>query len=200
MGRLIMYNRCALMPFRSITGRNYPPSSEFIFGPSTWLRSLIKPEPGRAIAYVDWSSAEFGIAAALSGDERMKAAYETGDIYMAFAIEAGAAPKGATKVTHQEIRDLYKVVVLATQYGQTAVGLSKAIGKPVWEAQGLLDLHRRVYGQYWEWSEWRSQSAVFDRKIDTVFKWPLHVHARTKPNTISNFPMQANGSEMLRWA
>ena len=45
-----MYNRCALMPFRSITGRNYPPSSEFIFGPSTWLRSLIKPEPGRAIA------------------------------------------------------------------------------------------------------------------------------------------------------
>lgn len=194
------YNRCALMPFRSITGRNYPPSSKFIFGPSTWLRSLIKPEPGQAVAYVDWSSAEFGIAAALSGDVRMKAAYESGDIYMAFAIEAGAAPKGATKATHPELRDLYKVVVLATQYGQTAVGLSKAIGRPVWQAQELLDLHRRVYARYWEWSEWRSQLAVFDRKIDTVFRWPMHVTGRTKPNTISNFPMQANGSEMLRWA
>ena len=130
----------------------------------------------------------------------MKAAYESGDIYMAFAIEAGAAPQGATKASHPEIRDLYKIVVLATQYGQSAVGLSKALGIPVWQAQELLNLHRRVYARYWEWSEWRSQLAIFDRKIDTVFLWPLHVTGRTKPRTISNFPMQANGSEMLRWA
>lgn len=193
-------NRCSLMPFRSVTGRNYPPSSKFIFGPSTWLRSLIKPEPGRAIAYVDWSSAEFGIAAALSGDLRMKAAYASGDIYMAFAIEAGAAPKGAKKATHREIRDVFKIVVLATQYGQTAVGLAKKLGRPTWKAQELLDLHRRVYDTYWQWSEWMSQSAVFGRKTETVFRWPLHVTSRTKPNTVSNFPMQANGSEMLRWA
>src|ERR1035437_10361274 len=104
--------RCALKPYRAKTGRNCPPASEFIFGPSTWLRSLIKPEPGRAIAYVDCSSAEFGIAAALSGDVRMKAAYESGDIYAAFAIEAGAAPKGATQATHPEVRALYKELCL----------------------------------------------------------------------------------------
>jgi DNA polymerase-1 len=98
-------NRCSLMAFRSKTGRNYPPSSKFIFGPSTWLRSLIKPEPGRAIAYIDWISAEFGIAAALSGDARMKSAYESGDVYMSFAIDAGAAPKGATKHSHAETRN-----------------------------------------------------------------------------------------------
>jgi DNA polymerase-1 len=193
-------NRCSLMPFRSVTGRNYPPSSKFIFGPSTWIRSLIKPEPGRAIAYIDWASAEFGIAAALSGDMRMKAAYESGDIYMFFAIEAGAAPKGATKATHREIRDLYKTVVLAVQYGQTAVGLAKKLGEPIWRAQELLNFHRRLYSRYWEWSEWMSQSAIFGRKIETVFCWPMFVTSRTKPNTISNYPMQANGSEMLRWA
>jgi DNA polymerase I len=193
-------NRCALMPFRSVTARNYPPSSKFIFGPSTWLRSLIKPEPGRAIAYIDWSSAEFGIAAALSGDARMKAAYDSGDIYIAFAIEVGAAPKGATKATHREIRDLYKIVMLAVQFGQTAVGLAKKLGLSVWRAQELLDLHRRVYSRYWQWSEWMSQSATFGREIETVFRWPMHVTNRTKPNTVSNFPMQANGSEMLRWA
>jgi DNA polymerase-1 len=193
-------NRCSLMPFRSVTGRNYPPAAKFVFGPSTWLRSLIKPEPGRALAYIDWSSAEFGIAAALSNDIRMQAAYNTGDIYMAFAIEAGAAPKGATKSTHRDVRDLYKIVVLATQYGQTAIGLANKLGEPVWRAQELLDLHRRVYARYWDWSEWMSQSAIFSRSIETVFRWPMQVTPGTKLNTISNYPMQANGAEMLRWA
>jgi hypothetical protein len=43
-------NRCLLSPFRSITGRNQPSNARSIFGPSCWLRSLIKPEPGRAVA------------------------------------------------------------------------------------------------------------------------------------------------------
>jgi DNA polymerase I len=193
-------NRGSLAPYRSVTGRNYPPTSEFIFGKPTWIRSLVKPEPGRALAYIDWSSAEFGIAAALSGDVRMKAAYQSGDVYMAFAVEAGAAPRGANKDTHPEVRELYKTVVLAVQYGQTAFGLAKKLGQQPWQAQELLDLHRRVYARYWQWSEWMSQTATFTKSIETVFGWPMHVTSRTKPNTVSNFPMQANGAEMLRWA
>src|SRR5262249_41269081 len=61
-------NRCLLGPFRSLTGRNQPSNSKFLFGPSTWLRGLIKPKKGRAVAYVDWEQQEFGTAAALSGD------------------------------------------------------------------------------------------------------------------------------------
>ena len=60
-------NRCMLSPFRSVTGRNQPSNARFIFGPSCWLRSLIRPEPGQAVAYVDWSQQEFGIAAACPG-------------------------------------------------------------------------------------------------------------------------------------
>ena len=74
-------NRCLLSPFRSITSRNQPSNAHFIFGPSCWLRSLIQPEPGRAVAYVDWSQQEFGIAAALSGDTAMMEAYTSGDPY-----------------------------------------------------------------------------------------------------------------------
>jgi len=37
--------------------------------------SLIKPEKGKVLAYVDYSQQEFMIAAALSNDEEMKAAY-----------------------------------------------------------------------------------------------------------------------------
>ena len=78
--------------FRSRTGRNQPSNSKFIFGPSVWLRGLIKPPPGHGVAYVDWRQQEFGIAAALSGDAAMQAAYLSGDPYLAFAKQAGAVP------------------------------------------------------------------------------------------------------------
>ena len=75
----------------------------------------------------------------------MKAAYLSGDIYMAFAVEAGAAPTGATKDTHPEIRELFKLVMLAVQSGQGPAGLERTLGKAEWQAKELLDLHRRVY-------------------------------------------------------
>ena len=89
-------NRTILSAFRSRTGRNQPSNSKYIFGPSVWLRGLIKPPPGYGIAYVDWSQQEFGIAAALSDDANMQAAYRSGDPYLAFAKQAGAVPADAT--------------------------------------------------------------------------------------------------------
>jgi hypothetical protein len=59
-------NRVWINPFGSKTGRNQPSNSHFIFGPSVWLRGLIKPPPGFGLAYIDWSQQEFGIAAACS--------------------------------------------------------------------------------------------------------------------------------------
>jgi hypothetical protein len=71
-------NRTILSAFRSRTGRNQPSNTRYIFGPSVWLRSLIVPPPGHGVAYIDWSQQEFGIAAALSGDRAMQAAYRSG--------------------------------------------------------------------------------------------------------------------------
>jgi hypothetical protein len=81
-------NRTILSAFRSRTGRNQPSNSRYIFGPSVWLRGLIKPPAGHGIAYCDWSQQEFGIAAALSGDAAMQAAYLSGDPYLALAKQA----------------------------------------------------------------------------------------------------------------
>ena len=102
-------NRCLLSPFGSRTGRNQPSNSKFIFGPATWLRGLIQPPPGRAVAYVDYEQQEFGIGAVLSGDVAMQHAYQSGDPYLAFAVQAGAVPGDATKVTHQKEREQFKV-------------------------------------------------------------------------------------------
>ena len=110
-------NRTLLSPFASRTSRNQPSNSKFIFGPSCWLRSLIKPAEGQAIAYVDWSQQEFAVAAALSGDQAMMEAYQSGDPYLAFAKQAGAVPADATKETHPQEREKYKVCALAVQYG-----------------------------------------------------------------------------------
>lgn len=97
-------NRCLLSAFRAKTGRNQPSNSRFIFGPSCWLRGLIRPKPGRAVAYVDWEQQEFGIAAALSGDRAMMEVYASGDPYLTFAKQAGAVPADATKETHPKQR------------------------------------------------------------------------------------------------
>jgi hypothetical protein len=106
-------NRLILSAFQARTGRNQPSNSRFIFGPSTWLRGLIKPPRGYGVAYVDWSQQEFGIAAALSGDVNMVAAYQSGDPYLAFAKQAGAVPADATKQSHSTQRELFKACVLA---------------------------------------------------------------------------------------
>ena len=105
-------NRTMLSPFRAKTGRNQPSTSRFVFGPSVWIRSLIQPSRGFGLAYIDWEQQEFGIAAALSGDSQMLAAYETGDPYLAFAKQAGAVPKDATKETHATARERFKACAL----------------------------------------------------------------------------------------
>jgi DNA polymerase-1 len=54
---------------------------------------LIQPPPGCGIAYIDWQQQEFGIAAALSGDPLMLAAYRSGDPYLKVARQSGRFPK-----------------------------------------------------------------------------------------------------------
>jgi hypothetical protein len=68
-------NRTILSAFRSRTGRCQPSNTKYIFGPSVWLRNLIRPPAGCGIAYIDWCQQEHGIAAALSDDHSMQAAY-----------------------------------------------------------------------------------------------------------------------------
>lgn len=193
-------NRSLLSAFRSKTGRNQPSNSKFIFGPARWMRFLIQPPPGRAIAYIDWSQQEFGIAAYLSADASMIAAYESGDCYMTFAIQAGAAPAGATKATHGVIREQFKRCVLATQYLMGEESLAGNMGCSISRARGLLSAHRKTYATFWQWSERMHNAASLNTRAVATYGWAMHVTGETKSRTLYNFPMQANGAEMLRLA
>jgi hypothetical protein len=193
-------NRTLLSPYRAKTGRNAPSNSRFIFGPSTWLRGLIKPEPGRAVAYLDWSQQEFGIAASLSGDEAMADAYRSGDPYLAFGKQAGRIPKDGTKQTHGADRELFKACVLGVQYGMGSEALARRISKPTAYGRELLRLHRETYPAYWRWSEGAETHAMLLGRLHTVFGWTLHVGPEANPRSLRNYPCQANGAEMLRLA
>jgi hypothetical protein len=193
-------NRTMLSAFRARTGRNQPSNTRFIFGPSVWLRGLIQPPPGCGIAYIDWQQQEFGIAAALSGDPLMLEAYCSGDPYLAFAKQAGAAPKDATKATHKAIRDQFKSTVLAVQYGMGADSLAQRIGQPPIRARELLRLHRETYRVFWRWSDRAVDHAMLTGSLHTVFGWRVQVPTTANERSLRNFPMQANGAEMLRLA
>jgi DNA polymerase I len=193
-------NRTLLSAFRSGTGRNQPSNAKFIFGPSVWLRGLIQPPPGHGIAYIDWSQQEFGIAAALSGDEAMQAAYRSGDPYLTFAKQSGAVPADATKRTHGAIRELYKQCVLAVQYGMGADSLALRIGQPTVVARQLLLAHHDTYRRFWKWSDAIVDYTMLRGSLHTACGWHGHIGDDTNPRSLRNFPMQGNGAEMLRLA
>jgi len=193
-------NRCLLSAFGARTGRNQPSNSKFIFGPSVWLRGLIQPQPNHAVAYLDYEQQEFGIAAGLSGDTAMQAAYASGDPYLMFAKQAGAVPLDATKASHKQQRDLFKACVLAVQYGMGPQSLAERIGQPEHQARELLRLHQETYPAYWRWSDAAINHAMLRGWLHTVFGWQVHVGPDANPRSLANFPMQANGAEMLRLA
>jgi hypothetical protein len=193
-------NRCLLSPFKTKTGRNAPSTTKYIFGAPSFMRGLIRPEPGRALAYLDYSSQEFGIAVALSGDLAMKAAYDSGDCYLAFAKLAGAVPQDATKESHPRERALFKTTALQIQYLIGANGLALKLGITLPEAEDLLEHHRRVFSRFWKWSDAALDYYQLYAELPSIFGWTLHLSRDASMRSLRNFPMQANGAEMLRLA
>jgi DNA polymerase I-like protein with 3'-5' exonuclease and polymerase domains len=130
----------------------------------------------------------------------MIAAYDSGDPYLAFAKQAGAVPADGTKATHGPAREQFKQCVLAVQYGMGADALAQRIGQPVAFARQLLDLHRQTYRTFWRWSDGVVDHAMLHGYLFTAFGWTLLTASNSNARSLRNFPMQANGAEMLRLA
>ena len=74
------------------------------------------------------------------------------------------------------------------------------IGQPAAYAEYLLREHRKKYARFWSWRDAVVDYAMMTGRLWTVFGWTVHVVAGTNPRSLSNFPMQANGAEMMRLA
>ena len=64
----------------------------------------------------------------------------------------------------------------------------------------LLELHRQAYRQFWKWSDSAVDEALLGGRLWAVFGWQIQVRDEINPRSLRNFPMQANGAEMLRIA
>ena len=58
----------------------------------------------------------------------------------------------------------------------------------------------RGYPRFWQWRAEMVQIAMLERRIESVFGWPLHISISPNQRTLYNFPMQSGGAEILRLA
>jgi DNA polymerase family A len=190
----------ALFPFGTKTGRNAP--SGFIFAPAVWVRHLIRPNPGLCVVYSDYSAQEVHIAARKSQDPQMIKAIESGDPYTWHAKKTSLASQNATKATHRAVRDeLWKPSLLSQFYGTTARGLSDRLGITHDRAQHELVIpHQWLYRVYWRWSHDIVYGAIEQGVIRTRYGWQMHITTDTRPTTLLNWPVQAAGADVLRFA
>jgi DNA polymerase I-like protein with 3'-5' exonuclease and polymerase domains len=153
-----------------------------------------------AVAYIDWSQQELAIAARLSGDQKMQEAYVSGDFYLSLAKMAGAVPADGTKQTHAKEREQFKVVSLGVLYGLSAEGIARKLNIPSCAGRALLQMHQQVFRQFWQWSDAVQDFAMLHGYLQTVFGWRVYAGPNANPRSMRNFPMQANGAEMMRLA
>ncbi len=129
--------------------------------------------------------------------------YRGGNVYYALARSSGltADPdQKHWKDNDPEMRQRMKSLQLGINYGMGVRSLAKGLDSHPLIASSLIETHRRVHPRFWEWRAQQVQNAMLDRRIETVFGWPLHLSTSPNKRTLYNFPMQGNGAEMLRLA
>jgi DNA polymerase I-like protein with 3'-5' exonuclease and polymerase domains len=187
------------IPFGTATGRTS--FKGFLFSAPKWMRWLAVPSsPEHRLVSVDFEAEEILIAAHLSRDANMVDGYVSGDPHMAFAITAGAAPVGATKATHGNIRKRYKAVNLGVNYGQTAYGIADSTGMHFDEARALLAQHRRAFPDFWAWTDRYTTRAYSEGVCYTAASWPRKVTRRDNHRSVANFAVQGTGADLMRLA
>jgi DNA polymerase-1 len=192
--------RAELKAFWTITGRNGPEARKFLWLQPKWMRSFIRPAPGYGVVYLDWASQEIAIAAALSGDRQLAAAYAAGDPYTWFARTTGLMPADVDEKTRAAARKLCKTLFLATNYGAGPGRVAANAGIEVNSAKRLLRLHRETFPALWHWSEQTVDRALLGGRLQSPFGWQVRGREHAGPPDLMNWPMQAAGGDMMRIA
>jgi len=188
--------------FGTHTGR-CTPTSKWPYGAAKWSRNFMRPAFGNVYAYLDFKSEEPFISAMLSGDQNLLAAYNSGDVYLHTAKLAGLAPSHATDKTHSEIRTIFKVIVLSSNYGAGAYSIAKKLkkfGKTYSETAGLIKTYKELYKVYFNWIDNRSNHALMHGFISSSLGWERRFAKNSfiNPRSLMNWSIQAESAEVLR--
>ena len=157
---------------------------------------------------------EFLIAASLSDGHcgpvnNMLDMYRSGDPYLAFAKRVGAIPEYVTKKMFEQpqyaqyaiVRERYKVMLLAVQYGMMVDTLAARLGVSTFEAHEMLAQHHELFAQYWQWSDDWVQHSLQTGVMRTAMGWTCCTGiTEFNERSIRNWPIQATGADILRIA
>ncbi|WP_186648919.1 DNA polymerase [Fluviispira vulneris] len=188
--------------FGTQTGRNAAKAKTFPLAMSNWLRAIIQPPEGYVIIGADFSQQEVAVAAWLSQDNNLIDAYNSGDVYLAFAKMAGMVPQDATKASHEAERDLCKSTVLGLQFGMGAGLLQQKLtydckrSVTLEETLELINHHKTVFKLYWKWvHELREK---YKAGVPVVMpQWVLWCD-NPRITSVSNAPVQGTGAAITR--
>jgi len=195
-------SRTAINMMGQKTGRTNLSTAFNPFGAPRYARTFIRPDDDSLLVYADWKSQEPYIQAYLSGDQKMKDALATGEIYLATAKLCKAVPETATKKSHPKEREIYKVSFLAINYGQEVESLSAKLGIPLYLGRSIHQKIKKVYEVYHAWSDAWVAKGMQRGFFKTMYGWKYHLSFReaANPRSIKNWPIQSHGSEMIRQA
>lgn len=206
-------------PYGAQSGRSQPPAKSYPFLWSSWLRCAVRPQPGTVMISADYGSQEFVVAAALSKDENMLAAYDSGDPYLYFAKLAGAVPWDGTKKEYADERDMFKEVVLGLQFGlgveKLSIALTHKLGRTVSKAEtaSLVNKHKKAFHVFWAWTDdilhhyfQAKKPLILGYNMSDLYSdeskgdlWPVNLD-NPNPLSIKNVPVQGVSATIMRRA
>ncbi len=171
------------------------------------IRRAFVADPGHRILAADYSQIELRIMAHLSGDERLLAAFASGqDIHRATAAEVMGIPPDA--VTGEQRRSA-KAINFGLIYGMSAFGLARQLGIERGAAQEYVDLYFARYPGVRAFMDRIRAQARTDRYVETLFGRRLYLTDIDHSNqarragaerTAINAPMQGTAADIIKRA
>jgi DNA polymerase-1 len=131
------------------------------------IRSAFVAEAGCKLVSADYSQVELRILAHVSGEPKLREAFERGeDIHAATAAEVlGKDPAALTK----DERNVAKMVNFGIIYGISAFGLSENLEIPREEAQAYIDAYLARFPHVQDFIERTIEQAARDGYVTTLF-------------------------------
>src|SRR5215213_6088662 len=171
------------------------------------IRSAFIAEPGHKLLSADYSQVELRILAHVSGEPKLKEAFERGeDVHTATAAEVlGKDPATLTK----DERNVAKMVNFGIIYGISAFGLSENLEIPREEAQAYIDAYLARFPHVQDFIQRTIEGAERDGHATTLFgrRRPVpELKARNRQTRgfgerlAVNFVMQGTAADIIKKA
>jgi DNA polymerase I len=171
------------------------------------IRRAFIADPGHRILAADYSQIELRIMAHLSADERLLAAFASGqDIHRATAAEVLGIPPA--EVTAEQRRSA-KAINFGLIYGMSAFGLARQLGIDRGAAQAYVDLYFSRYPGVRAFMDRIRAQARQDKYVETLFGRRLYLTDIDHSNqgrraaaerTAINAPMQGSAADIIKRA